>query len=136
MVFKSDGTYKSRIKMQPRFGWIPSTLSVFPSDLLASGLRYDTDKNNHVMWPFTGILSSDGTLLKEMTLEDDDDNIRNLAASGDARVSCTTNSDANQAVEFGQSEAADDGNVYRMRWITPTIFYAISPEGKSFVVLW
>jgi len=65
-----------------------------------------------------------------MTLEDDDDNIRNLAASGDARVSCTTNSYANQAVEFGQSEAADDGNVYRMRWITPTIFYAISPEGK------
>jgi len=53
-----------------------------------------------------------------------------LAASGDARVSCTTNSYANQAVEFGQSEAADDGNVYRMRWITPTIFYAISPEGK------
>jgi len=61
MVFKSDGTYKSTIKMQPSFGWIPSTLSVFPSgDLLVSGLRYDRDKNNHVMWPFTGIFSSDG----------------------------------------------------------------------------
>jgi hypothetical protein len=126
----TDGTYKSRIKMQPSFGWIPSTLSVFPSDLLVSGLRYDTDKNNHIMWPFTGIFSSDGTLLKEMTLEDDDD-IRNLAASGDAHVSYTTNSYANQAVEFGQSEAADDGNVYRMRWITPTIFYAISPGRES-----
>jgi hypothetical protein len=125
----TDGTYKSRIKMQPSFGWIPSTLSVFPSDLLVSGFRYDADKNNHIMWPFTGIFSSDGTLLKEMTLEDDDD-IRNLAASGDAHVSYTTNSYANQAVEFGQSEAADDGNVYRMRWITPTIFYAISPGGR------
>ncbi len=27
-------------------------------------------------------------------------------------------------------EAADEGNVYRMRWITPTIFCAISPGGK------
>jgi hypothetical protein len=124
----TDGTYTSRIKMQPSFGWIPSTLSVFPSDLLVSGLRYDADKNNHIMWPFTGIFSSDGTRLKEMTLEDDD--IRNLAASGGARVSSTTNSYANQAVEFGQSEAADDGNVYRMRSITPTIFYAISPGGR------
>jgi hypothetical protein len=130
MVFKSDGTYKSTIKMQPGFGWIPSTLAVFPSgDLLASGLRYDRDKNNHVMWPFTGIFSSDGTLLKEVTLEDDED-IRNLAASGDARVSSTTNPSANFAVEFGQSHAADDGNIYLMRWITPAIFYAVSPGGE------
>jgi hypothetical protein len=64
--------------------------------------------------------------LKEVT----DDDIGNLAASGDARVSSTTNSYANQAVEFGQYEAADDGNVYLMRWTLPTIFYAISPGGK------
>jgi hypothetical protein len=130
MVFKSDGTYQSEIKMQPGFGWIPATLTVFPSgDLLASGLRYDRDKNNHVMWPFTGIFSSDGSLLKEATLEDDKD-IRSLAASGDARVGSDTNPYANHAVEFGQSQAADDGNIYLMRWITPTIFYAISPGGE------
>jgi hypothetical protein len=36
MVFKSDATYKSTIQMPPGFGWIPSTLTVFPSgDLLA-----------------------------------------------------------------------------------------------------
>jgi len=130
MVFKSDGTYQSIIKMQPGFGWIPSTLSLFPSgELLASGLRYDRDKNNQVMWPFTGIFSSDGTLLKEVTLEDDKD-IRNLAASGDARVGSDTDPHANHAVEFGQSQAADDGNIYLMRWTTPTIFYAISPGGE------
>jgi hypothetical protein len=40
MVFKSDGTYKLTIKMQPGFGWTPSTLAVFPSgDLLVSGLN-------------------------------------------------------------------------------------------------
>jgi hypothetical protein len=130
MVFKSDGTYKSTIKMQPGFGWIPSTLAVFPSgDLFVSGLKYDRDKNNHVMWPFTGIFSSDGTLLKEVTLEDDDA-LRNLAGSGDARVSSTANPWANHAIEFGQSQAGDDGNIYLMRWITPAIFYAISPGGE------
>ena len=130
MVFKPDGTYKSIIKMQPGLGWVPSTLAVFPSgDLLASGLMYDRDKNNHVMRPFTGIFSSDGALLKEVTLKDDDA-LPNMAASGDARVSSTTDPSANKAVELGQTQAAEDGNVYLMRWITPTIFYAISPGGE------
>ncbi len=116
--------------MQPSFG--VDTIATLGLSLRLARLRpqIHADKNNHVMWPFTGIFFFRWALLKEMTLEDDDDNIRNLAASGDARVSCTTNSYANQAVEFGQSEAADDGNVYRMRWITPTIFYAISPGGR------
>jgi hypothetical protein len=68
-------------------------------------------------------------LVKRGDLEDDDA-LRNLAASGDARVSSTTNPSANHAIEFGQAQAADDGNVYLMRWITPTIFYAISPRGE------
>jgi hypothetical protein len=104
---------------------------LFPSgDLLVSGLRYDRDKNNHVMWPFTGIFSSDGTLLKEVTLEDDDD-IRNLAASGDARVSSTTNPYGNHAVEFGQSEAADDGNIYLIRMDNLRLSTPSHREGKS-----
>ncbi len=128
MVYKSDGTYKSAIKLQPGFAWTPSTIAVFASgDLLVSGLEYDKDKKN-AMWPFTGIFSSDGTLLKEVKLEDDDA-LRDLAASGDARVTSTTNLSANYAIEFGQSQAAADGNVYLMRWVTPTIFYALSPGG-------
>jgi hypothetical protein len=130
MVYKSDGSYKSVIKLQPGFPWIPSSLAAFPSgNLLVSGLEFDRDAKNGVMWPFTGIFSSDGTLLKEVKLEDDDA-FRDLAASGDARVTSGTNPQANHAVEFGQMQAADDGNVYLMRWITPTIFYAISPGGE------
>jgi hypothetical protein len=74
--------------------------------------------------------------LKEVKLKDDDA-LRDLAASGDARVNSATNPQANYAVEFGHMQAAADGNVYLMRWITPTIFYAISPGGavvRRFVV--
>ena len=53
MVYKSDGTYKSLIKLQPGFAWIPSTLAVFSSgDLLVSGLKYDKNEKRF-MWPFT-----------------------------------------------------------------------------------
>jgi hypothetical protein len=128
MVYKSDGSYKSLIKLQPGFAWIPSTLAVFASgNLLVSGLEYDKNEKRFV-WPFTAIFSSDGTLLKEVKLEDDD-TLRDMAASGDSRVSSSTNPSSNFAIEFGQSQAASDGNVYLMRWVTPTIFYALSPGG-------
>lgn len=130
MTFKPDGTYKSTIKLQPGFAWIPYSLAVFPSgDLLVSGLEFVKDKNKHAMLPFTGIFSSDGALLKEVKLKDDDA-LYDLAASGDARVSSTTDPSANHAIEFGQVQPASDGNIYLMRWITPTIFYAISPGGE------
>jgi hypothetical protein len=110
MVFKADGSYKSSIKLQPGFAWNPSTLAVFSSgDMLISGLEYDRDRNNHAMWPFTGIFSSNGTLLKELKLEDDDA-LHDLASLGDARVSSPTNPWANHAVEFGHMQAASDGN--------------------------
>lgn len=129
MVFGPDGNYKSSIKLQPGFAWIPSTMAVFPSgNLLISGLEYDQEKKS-TMRPFTGIFGAGGALLKEIRLEDDDA-LRDLAASGDARVTSPTNPSANHAVEFGQMSFASDGNIYLMRWITPTIFYAISPGGE------
>jgi hypothetical protein len=129
-VYKSDGTYKSAIKLQPGFAWQPSTMAVFPSgNLLVSGLEYDHDRKNPVTWPFAGIFGSDGVLLKEVKLEDDDA-IHNMALSGDQRVSSFTNPSANHAVEFSKMEAGADGNIYLMRWLTPAIFYAISPGGE------
>ena len=53
-----------------------------------------------------------------------------MAASGDPRVSSPVNPQANHAVDFSQMEAAADGNIYLMRWLTPAIFYAISPGGE------
>jgi hypothetical protein len=129
LAFKSDGTYKSAIKLHPGFPWMPSALAVLPSgNFLISGLEDDRD-HHAAMWPITGIFSSDGSLLKEIKLQDDDD-IRDMAASGDARVASPTNQWANRAVEFSRMEAASDGNIYLMRWTTPAIIYAISPGGE------
>ena len=128
-VYKSDGSYKRAIKLEPGFPWMPSSVAVFPAgNLLVSGLEYDREPTG-AMWPFTGIFSSDGTLLKEVKLEDDE-TLRDLAAAGDARVSSSRNPSANHAIDFSKMEAASDGNVYVMRWITPAIFYAISPGGE------
>ncbi len=136
MVYKSDGQYKSTIKLQPGFAITPSQLAVFPSGgLLVSGLKYDKDKTK-AMLPFTGIFSSSGVLLKELSLEDDDA-LHDMATAGDSRVASSTNPQANHAIEFGRMEMADDGNAYLMRWTAPTIFYVISPGGsveRRFVV--
>jgi hypothetical protein len=129
-VYKPDGTYKSSIKLQPGFPWNPSALAVFPQgSLFVSGLEYDHDRNNPVMWPFSGIFSADGSLLEEVKLEDDG-TLRDLAAAGDARLTSPTNPSANSAIDFSKMEAADDGNVYLMRWTNPAIFYAVSPGGE------
>jgi hypothetical protein len=128
-VYKSNGSFKSAIKLQPGFVWMPSSFAVFQSgDLLVTGLKYDRDPNNP-MWPFTGIFSSDGSLLKELKLEDDQ-KLRDMAVAGDKRVSSPMNPSANHAIEFGEMEAGSDGNVYLMRWTSPAIFYAISAGGE------
>jgi len=80
------------------------------------------------MWPFNGIFSSDGTLRKELVLEDDE-MIHDLAESGDARVTSAQNPSSNHAVSWGAAETGSDGNVYLMRRLSPAIFYAISPGG-------
>lgn len=130
MIYKGDGSYKSTIKLQPGFAWMPATIAVFPSGaLLVSGLEYDEDPHNPVMWPVTGIFSSDGILLKEIKLEDDGA-IRDLATYGDARVTSATDPSANYAVEYGEMETGQDGNVYVMRWTNPAIFYVISNGGE------
>lgn len=128
LVYKSDGKYKSAIKLQLGFEWLPSALAVFPSgDLLISGLRWRG--NDKPRSPFTGIFSPDGMLVKEVKLEDDDA-LWEMAANGDSRVVSPRNRWGNLAVSSSQMETAADGNIYLMRWTSPAIFYAISPAGE------
>lgn len=129
LVFKPDGSYKEKIKLDPGFPWVPASLAVFPNGtLLVTGQEYDLPRNAPML-PFTGIFRADGKLLKEVVLEDDDA-IHDLAKSGDARVYSPQTPSNNQAVSWGQIEAAKDGNLYVMRWLTPAIFYAVSPGGE------
>jgi len=136
LVFKPDGSYKTRIKLDPGFAWIPSALAVFPNgSLLVTGQEYDRDKKAPKL-PFTGIFRSDGKLLKELNLEDDDA-IHDMATDRDPRVTSVTAPTSNRAISWSQIEAAKDGNLYLMRWLSPAVFYAISPSGhvvRRFVV--
>jgi hypothetical protein len=128
-AYKSDGTFKSAVKLQPGFPFFPTRIAVFPSgQFLIAGEEYDADRTA-VMWPFTGIFSSDGRLLKELELEDDK-TLRNMAASGDTRVTLPENPQANLAINYGSLEMGNDGNGYLMRWTNPTVFYAISAGGQ------
>jgi hypothetical protein len=131
VVFKSDGSYRSTIKLQPGFAWIPHTLAAFPSgNLLVAGEEYGRDKDGiRELFPFTGIFSSDGTLLKEVKFEDDD-LLHDMAANGDTRVTDPKNPSANHAISFSLMQAAADGNIYLMRWTSPAILYGISPGGE------
>lgn len=127
-TFKSDGSFKAPIQLNRSFWWFPTSLAVFPSgEMLITGSEYDKDVNAP-MWPFTGIFAADGSLLKEVKL-DDDETLHDMAAKGDKRVTSAENPQANHAVDFTQMERAQDGNVYLMRWTNPAIIYAISPGG-------
>jgi hypothetical protein len=129
LVFKPNGTYKTKIKLQPGFPWIPASMAVFPNgNLLLTGEEYNS-KSDQPMLPFTGIFSPDGTLLKELQLEDDEP-LHQMAVSHDARVTSALNPTSNRAISWGQMQAAKNGNIYVMLWLSPAVFYAVSPGGE------
>jgi hypothetical protein len=129
-TYEPDGTFNSAIKLDPGFPWwLPNALAVFPSgQMLIAGSEYDKD-HNAAKWPFTGIFAADGSLLKEVKLEDDE-TLHDMAAAGDARVSVPGIAGTNRALANSQIEIAADGNAYVMRWTNPAIIYAISPGGE------
>lgn len=127
--YSPDGALRSYAKLSTGFPWIPSQVAAFPSgNMLVTGQEYEADRLA-AKWPFNGIFSPDGTLLKEIKLQDDDA-IHDMAARGDERVVSPDAPTFNDAVGLGQLDAANDGNVYLMRRLSPAILYAISPEGK------
>jgi|SRR5579859_3638174 len=130
-IFKPDGAYKAKIKLQLPFAWMPSSLAVFPNGtMLITGQRYDRD-THEMKLPFTGIFSADGRLLKELNLEDDSA-IRSKAGFGSDKPNTPVpvSSAGSQAINWGQIQSAKDGNLYVMRALSPAVFYAISPGGE------
>ena len=128
-VYKSDGTFKTAVKLKPGFPFSPKKISVFASgQFLISGEKYDANLTG-VGWPFTGIFAADGSLLKELEIGDERD-LHEMAASGDTLVAPPDNAKGNRAVDNGQVEIGSDWNAYVMRWTNPAIFYAISPGGE------
>jgi hypothetical protein len=129
MVFAADGSYKSQIKLDTSFAFFPTAIAVFPNgSLLVSGQRYDRSPDLPKL-PFTGIFRSDGKLLKQLDLEDDN-SIRDMGAAHDPKVTLPQAPTSNRAIALSQVAAAKDGNLYLMRWLSPAVFYAISPGGE------
>lgn len=129
LVFRADGTYKSSITLQLDFILAPSTFAVFPNgNLLVTGQEYDIDVNAPML-PFNGIFRSDGKLLKEIAL-DDDKHIHDMATIRDPQVMSPLVPASNRAVAWGKVQAAGDGNIYVMRWLSPAIVYAVAPSGE------
>ena len=128
-LYNKDGSYKSKVKLDVGGVWSPSLFVAFPSgNFLATGQKWDRASKEYV--PFTGIFSSDGTLLKELQLEDDE-NIRQLGAARDSRfVPVPVSGSINFAISRGKIELGADGNVYLLRRLNPAVVYAISPGGE------
>lgn len=129
LAFKADGSYSTNIKPEVAIPVQPATITVFANgNILMTGTKLDRNSKMFII-PFTGIFRSDGKLLKEVTLEQDErlpdtSAMRNLQA-GQAVPVIT-----NRAVEWSQAEPAKDGNIYIMRWASPADFYAVSPGGE------
>jgi len=127
LVFRTDGSYSTNIKLEAAVPVQPATIAVFPNgNLLITGTKLDRASKLFIV-PFTGIFRSDGRLLKEIALEQDEhlpDTSRNLQPGQPLPVI------TNRAVARGQTEPAKDGNIYIMRWSSPASFYAISPGGE------
>ena len=121
LIYNKGGTLKSSVKLQPGFFWTPTQVAAFSSgDVLIAGMRDDA----HV--PFTGLFDSTGALRKQLVLEDDEEL---QAMVEDGRVE-SGHRYGNRAVELGQMENADNGNIYLMRRLSSPILYAISPGGE------
>lgn len=131
LIYAKDGNYKSGVTLENPPGaadWLPSQVAAFQSgDLLVTGLILDSVK--HISTPFTGIFSSNGQLQRQVLLADDEE-IQKLVENGDPHVVATDRPYSNRAVEWGQMDAASDGNIYLLRNMSPAIIYAISPAGE------
>jgi hypothetical protein len=129
LVFKSDGSYSTNIKLDAGFGVQPATVTVFANgNLLITGMKLDRSSKLFIV-PFTGIFRSDGRLLKEITLEQDE-HLPDTSAMSNLQPGQAVPVITNRAVGWGQTEAAKDGNIYVMRWSSPVAFYAISAGGE------
>lgn len=129
LVFKPDGSYSTHIKPDADFPMQPVSIGVFPNgNLLMTALKLDRNSKLFIV-PFTGIFRSDGKLLKEITLEQDE-RLPDTSAMRDLRPGQILPVITNRAVSWGKMEAAKDGNIYIMRWASPPALYAVSPGGE------
>lgn len=154
VVFDEKGKYDSLIRLDNSLA--PRQLAVFPSgEFLISGERLD-EKQHGTGQPLTAIFDRAGRLVKELGLPDDIEEQREDLEAADAPPpESYTGSEQHPApkpqgqaeptpsnplppktegfqlaLSRGKAVAADDGNIYLMRAISPPVIYVIAPGGS------
>ena len=98
-AYKSDGTFRSAVKLEAGFRFHANKLAVFPNgEFLISGDKYGND--HKVDRPFTGIFAAEGQLTKELELEDDK-TLNDIATVDDNRFVYPDAPQSNMALNFG-----------------------------------
>lgn len=121
--FREDGSFESTTKLDSRFD--PNHLAVFASgDFLVVGHKL-SEKRGRTSERFTGIFDRGGRLLRELRLPGDP------APEPEDKKPRTEDPDPpeDEALELGQAEPAEDGNIYLMRASSPPQVHVISPAG-------
>ncbi len=133
LEYSKDGAVKKKTKVDspPIF---PYYLGVFPTgEFILAGLRRrEKAKEGEELpprKPFTGLFKSDGTLIKELSLKDDDRIYDAGAQHEDGFVPAGRNREA--AFTLASVLEGQDGNLYFWRRTSPTIMYALSPAGDG-----
>ena len=127
--YGKDGTIKSKTKLQATF--TPYHFQPFESgNFLIIGADRETDANLNTHALYTGIFDQNGILIKKVGFSDDKD--YQLAADrGDAEFAEPGRAGGgNFVAERGSLALGSDGNVYVVRWATPTKIYVVSPAGE------
>jgi len=127
--FGPDGKRESAVHLDDAH-FLPSQLAVFPSGgMLLSGIQRGTRESPGTYKAFTALYDSDGHLVKQLSL-DEDNEIERAIEAGDVRYARTTKH-GNTAVTLGKAVLGDDGNVYLMRRTSPATVYVISSTGEA-----
>ncbi|MBI2678098.1 MAG: hypothetical protein HYX28_04905 [Candidatus Koribacter versatilis] len=122
--FDKAGKFVSKTKLGADV-YPDGPLAVFPSgEMIVAGLEGEADS----LKPYTGIFDSSGTLMRRLSLADDQ-RIKDAVEAGDSAFVTTTGT-GNLAVSFGQIVMGQDGNAYLSRRMLPTVIYAINPRGE------
>lgn len=127
--FKADGTFIKKVMTLPDDLRLAKKLAVFGNgNLLITGVVAGTRANPNETTPWTVVFSADGTMLKSLSLEKDNEYAQ-AALRGDALFT-DSRKHGNWSVTQGTAVTGSDGNVYLLRRAAPPMVHVISPTGE------
>src|SRR5262249_19556084 len=116
ILFDSDGTFRSKVKMDTEY-FTPAQIVVFKSgELLLSG-----NGGKGGATPFTGIFDMTGRLIKRIYEPEDEESRQKAEAGNPDFLSSFKN--GNTFVSRGDAALGSDGNAYLLRASSPALIY-------------